>query len=168
MEMADPIVDDLVKLENEGLVTYDALLGQEVLVIAPLICAICDNPRASEITNHNGSTAKKFCRMCLVSICKRAKPLSHISYIVYNYDIIGPKLYIQCDRMQNPWKIGAPRSTQQALQQIAAIQQQPSEAQKKEKRTSCGLSEKYNPLFQLSVDLFRCSLQIYSIILMLS
>lgn len=73
IEMADPMVDDLLKLENEGLVTYDALLGQEVIVIAPLICAICDNPRASEITNHIGSTAKRFCRMCLVSIHNRTK-----------------------------------------------------------------------------------------------
>ena len=60
IEMADPIVDDLLKLENEGLVTYDALLGQEVIVIAPLICAICDNPRASEIPTTSGVLLRNF------------------------------------------------------------------------------------------------------------
>lgn len=29
--------------------------------------------------------------------------------------------YIQCDRLHNPWKIGAARSKQQALQQMATI-----------------------------------------------
>lgn len=68
IEMADPIVDDLLKLETEGLVTYDARLGQKVLVIAPVLCVICDNPRASEITNHTGSSARRYCRMCQVMI----------------------------------------------------------------------------------------------------
>jgi len=35
-----------------------------VLVIAPVLCGICDNPRASELTNHMGWSANRYCRMC--------------------------------------------------------------------------------------------------------
>ena len=35
--------------------------------MAPLLFCICNNPRASELLNHRGSTARKYCRMCLVS-----------------------------------------------------------------------------------------------------
>lgn len=31
-----------------------------------LMCVICDNPRAAELMNHSGSSANKFCRMCMV------------------------------------------------------------------------------------------------------
>ena len=115
IEMADPIVDELLKLETEGLVTYDARLGQEVLVIAPVLCAICDNPRASEITNHTGSSSKKYYRMCQVKI----RPLSSLE------------------------------------------SSSDSQLRKRERRRgpNMGIHEKYNPLFRLPVDLFRCVIQ---------
>ena len=62
--MAKPIVTDLQVLEQEGLITYDAHLKQEVLIVAPVICLLADNPRASELTNHLGSSARKYCRIC--------------------------------------------------------------------------------------------------------
>ena len=65
--MAEPITKDLIKLEEEGIVTYDAFLREEVVVVAPIICLICDNPRASELLNHLGATARLYCRMCMVS-----------------------------------------------------------------------------------------------------
>ena len=68
IEMADPIVKDLLRLETQGIVAYDAHLKQDVLVVAPVLCALCDNPRAAELLNHQGSTTRKFCRMCLVSL----------------------------------------------------------------------------------------------------
>eukprot|EP00731_Ephydatia_muelleri_P004491 Em0002g667a len=34
-------------------------------MIAPLILIICDNPRASELLGHLGSTALKYCRICM-------------------------------------------------------------------------------------------------------
>ena len=43
---------------------YDAYLECEVLLVAPLLCVICDNPRASEVLNHLKGAASKFCRMC--------------------------------------------------------------------------------------------------------
>ncbi len=67
LEMAEPIAKKLVHLETEGVEVYDAHLRRTVLVVAPVLCAICDNPRASEIANHlKGASALKFCRMCTV------------------------------------------------------------------------------------------------------
>lgn len=66
MDLCAPIAGDLLLLEERGIVAYDAFLKKDVRVIAPVIAFICDNPRASEITNHMGSNALKFCRMCMV------------------------------------------------------------------------------------------------------
>ncbi len=55
MELAEGFIHDLVQLE-EGVVMYDAHLKTNVLVRAPVILIIGDNPRASEILSHMGST----------------------------------------------------------------------------------------------------------------
>ena len=65
MGMADALVEDLKALEG-GVHVYDAYAGTEVLLIAPVICALCDNVRAAELLNHMGSRAKMFCRKCMV------------------------------------------------------------------------------------------------------
>lgn len=52
LEMSENIASDLIKLEEEGVVIYDAHLKQECLVISPVICFLCDNVRASELVNH--------------------------------------------------------------------------------------------------------------------
>lgn len=62
--MAEPLAQDLLKLETEEIVTFDADLGRDVLVVVPVLCVLCDNPRASELLNHSGSAANNFCRMC--------------------------------------------------------------------------------------------------------
>ena len=68
LEMADgPLLKDLNMLATEGLVTYHAQLQRDVHIVAPIIALISDNPRASELLNHNGSSARRFCRMCMVS-----------------------------------------------------------------------------------------------------
>lgn len=66
LELADPIVDSLIRLEK-GMVMYDALLKQNVLVMAPVIFIIADNPMSSDLCNHQGSAARRFCRICLVA-----------------------------------------------------------------------------------------------------
>ena len=66
LDMAEPIADELMHLENEGVVVYDAHLDCDVLVVAPLLCIISDNPRSSEVVNHLRGAASKFCRMCMV------------------------------------------------------------------------------------------------------
>ena len=64
--MAKPLVQELNILEKEGFVAYDAFLQEDVLVVAPILCFLCGNPRASEITNHLGPGSRLFCRMCMV------------------------------------------------------------------------------------------------------
>ena len=41
-------------LEKEGITIFDAHEKKEVFDLAPVLCMICDNPRASEITNNLG------------------------------------------------------------------------------------------------------------------
>ena len=63
--MSDPIADELTGLEMDGIEVYDAYLNEQVLVIAPLLCIICDNPQASKLVNHLGGSANKYCRFCM-------------------------------------------------------------------------------------------------------
>ncbi|CAB4016525.1 Hypothetical predicted protein [Paramuricea clavata] len=49
---------------ESGMMMYDVLSGNEIFVQCPILCVACDNPRASEICHHLGSTAKHFCRDC--------------------------------------------------------------------------------------------------------
>ena len=65
MEMAGALAEDLKALER-GIRMYDAHTGTDVLVIAPVICALRDNVRAAELVNHLGSRAKMFCWKCMV------------------------------------------------------------------------------------------------------
>ena len=51
MQMAIPIVQYLLVLQN-GTFMYDAHLQQEVMVVAPALAVMGDNPRASEIAGH--------------------------------------------------------------------------------------------------------------------
>ena len=71
MEMAVPLVHELQSLE-EGILMFDALFNTNVIVIAPVVCFLCDNPRAAEISNHLGSSTHKFCRICMVSVILNA------------------------------------------------------------------------------------------------
>ena len=67
LHMADPVVHDLLKLE-EGVVAYDGWMQKEVLLVAPVLAILADNSRHSELLNHSGGSAKKPCRMCMVSL----------------------------------------------------------------------------------------------------
>jgi hypothetical protein len=66
LDMAEPIAEELLDLERKGTVVYDAHLDCQVLVVAPLLCVLADNPRASEVVSHLRGAAAKFCRMCMV------------------------------------------------------------------------------------------------------
>ena len=67
LELAEPLVDDLLELE-EGIPMFDASVQDNVLVVASVMLLICDNPMSSDLCNHQGSSARKFCRMCMVSM----------------------------------------------------------------------------------------------------
>ena len=85
IEMVRPIVEELKTLECDGVVVYDALLRKEVLVVTPILCFICDNPRASEITNNLGPGSRMFCRMCMVSITLGVHITCHLySLLLFN------------------------------------------------------------------------------------
>lgn len=66
VQMISALVNELLILEK-GIIVYDALLKCDILVIAPVICILADNARASEIVNHMGATTTMFCRKCMVS-----------------------------------------------------------------------------------------------------
>ena len=66
MEMAVPVVSELKLLEDTGIEAYDAKLQCEVIVIAPVLCFLCDNPRVAEICSQLGATSVKYCRVCMV------------------------------------------------------------------------------------------------------
>ena len=62
--MAKPLVQEQNILEK-GVIMYDSFLQDDILVVAPVLCIICDNPRASEMTNNLGPGSRLFCRMCM-------------------------------------------------------------------------------------------------------
>ena len=56
LDMASPVVADL-KMLDKGMVTYDACLKKDVLLLAPTMAIRSDNPRHSELLNHAGASA---------------------------------------------------------------------------------------------------------------
>ena len=64
--MAHPLAEQLMSLKVEGVEVYDSYLQQNVLVVAPLLLLMADNPRAAELVSYMGSTTKIFCRICKV------------------------------------------------------------------------------------------------------
>jgi len=144
LQLIDPIVADLIKLEN-GVVMYDSFFEREVVVIAPVLCILCDNVRASELISHMGQSANKYCRVCKVS--NQSAIISSYGYVII--------LILQTNKQINPSVIGEKRYKSQARTEISIIDHQPTEAQKREKRKKFGLKEGYNPLFKLSIDPYR-------------
>ena len=45
---------------------FDEKTQECVLVVAPVLVIMCDNPRASQIVGHMTGRPSKFCRVCLV------------------------------------------------------------------------------------------------------
>ena len=86
LEMAEPIVEELLHLEREGTEVYDAHLQCNVLAVAPLLCAISDNPQASEMVNHLRGAASKFMvtdQLPVIHTANNTQPsISHL-YIIH-------------------------------------------------------------------------------------
>ena len=55
------ITDELIQLETSGIEVYDGFLKKDILVMSLVLRIICDNPQASEICSHLGSSVRKFC-----------------------------------------------------------------------------------------------------------
>ena len=158
IEMLGPVVQDLSRLETQGIVVYDTLLGQGVLVVAPILCALCDNPRSAEMLNHQGSTDCRFCQMCLVSMTLVPLwPLHTISGLYYthannnnNYAYI-----IQTDQPQHK---EVQRNKEQALYQISVIQ--PQRTEQRGKSWERNLDFMREPILSLNSPACSGSLQV--------
>ena len=57
MEMSRPIAEEIKILEDE-ITLFDAFPKAEIVVKAPVICFIADNPRAGKVINHRGGSSK--------------------------------------------------------------------------------------------------------------
>ncbi len=66
LDMAEPLVNDLMELESNGIIASDGFLDCDMLLVAPVMAVLADNPRHSEIMSHLGPLSKKYCRMCMV------------------------------------------------------------------------------------------------------
>ncbi|KAL5464109.1 hypothetical protein EMCRGX_G033075 [Ephydatia muelleri] len=126
LDMANPIADELILLEGSGLEVYDALHNEHVLVIAPILLFIADNPMASLLLNHLGGSAIKYCRICMA------------------------------DRDESPDIISAIRTLQDSLQQMVVISSQRTQQLKDQHRTLYGVREDSNPLLHIPGDAYRC------------
>ena len=73
LDLRGPIAQELATLETEGTLVFNAYFQEVVLVIAPLIVIVCDNPRASDLVNHLGSKALKCCCICMTQMWGTAK-----------------------------------------------------------------------------------------------
>ncbi len=66
LDMSKPYVKELLELESNGIIAYDSHFCDVVVVVAPLMCVQCDNPRHAEIMKHSGPSANLFCRICML------------------------------------------------------------------------------------------------------
>ena len=65
VQMMGLIVSELCALE-QGMEVFDEKMQECVLVVAPVLAIMCNNPRASQIVGHMTGRPSKFCRVCLV------------------------------------------------------------------------------------------------------
>ncbi|KNF03330.1 hypothetical protein PSTG_03598 [Puccinia striiformis f. sp. tritici PST-78] len=81
LEIGEPIIEQINKLSQEGCVTYDALLEEEVLMVVVPLCFLADSPMAAEVTNTpNPGSSNNPCRVCHLK-CPQGEVRSTISYI---------------------------------------------------------------------------------------
>eukprot|EP00731_Ephydatia_muelleri_P034559 Em0065g20a len=125
LEMAEPIARELATLENEGFEVFDAYSNENVLVVAPLLLVICDNPRASELLNHLGSAANMFCSLC------------------------------EANKRDTPHVVCETRTLERSLQQMAVIRSQPTQEKRNAMQTAFGLRTVDNPMLDIKVDMYR-------------
>ena len=86
MDMCAPLASELQELKRIN--DYDAALQEAVLVVALVMCAICDNPRHSEIMNHLGPSAKMYCRICMVRM-----RFTQFTYVPCSYMLLEGNLF---------------------------------------------------------------------------
>ncbi|KAL5517735.1 hypothetical protein EMCRGX_G003341 [Ephydatia muelleri] len=120
--MAVRLVQELNLLEHESIIAYDASLQCKVIVVAPVFCFICDNPRGAELCSHLGATTSKYCRICLADVSTGLQGIR--------------ELRKKCDTMM----------------QIRSIRSARCQADKKQLKKRFGISAEPNPVLELAVD----------------
>ncbi|KAL0094512.1 hypothetical protein F4703DRAFT_1922105 [Phycomyces blakesleeanus] len=65
VDMLRPLVDNLVTLQK-GIQMYSDDLGKHVLIVAPLLLFIGDNPCQSQLAMHKETASRRFCRKYLI------------------------------------------------------------------------------------------------------
>lgn len=143
LDMTETLAPELTILEQNGVIVYDAFLNKQVIVVAPVICVLADNPRASELLNHMGSSARRYCRMCMVINLG-----SNCMYVLLS-------LYSKADKEVNPCVVDIPRTLELTLQQILNIKSQNLQKDKSELRTLYGIKEDENSMLTIPADLFQ-------------
>ncbi|KAG9079135.1 hypothetical protein FS749_008794 [Ceratobasidium sp. UAMH 11750] len=66
LEMLEAITEQLGEARNDGIVTYDCELGEDVIAVPWVYALQGDNPMQSELCSHIGMGGKFFCRVCHV------------------------------------------------------------------------------------------------------
>ena len=65
LELAVAPVQEL-KLLEDRIVAYDAAMQCDVpLIVSPVLCFLCDNPRAAQICSHLGSSMRRICNVSI-------------------------------------------------------------------------------------------------------
>ena len=154
MEMAVPLVQEFNALEREGIVVFNAFLQCKVIVVAPILSFLCDNPRGAEICSQLGATAVMYWRICTVSATLHSDVRLHLP----------KKNHVKVDVSSGLQGIGNLRTKTATVAQIQRIQSLPTKRERKQMQTQLGTSCKPNPMLELAVDAHQYVVCIYKCI----
>ena len=119
---------------GRGSCHVDAYLQKDVLLVAPVLAVLADNPRHSEVTMHEAvATSSAGCAWSVINKC----------------------MPIQVDRTQDPTIVAEARTKELAQFHIAEIKRQRTDPQRRENRKLYGMKESDNPLLNLRPNLYQ-------------
>ncbi|KAI9356421.1 hypothetical protein BD770DRAFT_390206 [Pilaira anomala] len=111
VNMLGPIVEDLKQLE-EGIEVYSYDHNDYVLLVAPLLMLMADNPRHSQLAMHKGTSSKAPCRKCLrlkprtlANLEMYVDPLTEHRHVLHDYrrrDLTQLHEVIRCNSTDVP------------------------------------------------------------------
>ncbi|KAL5474767.1 hypothetical protein EMCRGX_G026770 [Ephydatia muelleri] len=127
MEMVVPLVQEFNALEREGIVVFNAFLQCKVIVVAPILNFLCDNPSGAEICSQLGATAVMYCRICTVDVSTGLQGIGNL------------------------------RTKTDTVAQIALIKSLPTKKEQKQMQMQLGTSCKPNPMLELAVDVHQAT-----------
>ncbi|KAH9807661.1 hypothetical protein DFH28DRAFT_1138529 [Melampsora americana] len=73
LDLLDEIIDNINNIGENGFLAYDHVLGEEVLVMAVVLCHVGDSPMHAEISNTtNPAITLTPCRICNLQVARQA------------------------------------------------------------------------------------------------